>query len=216
MNESEGQKMNTQKEKKRLEKKEGIQLLTELLNEKKNLKSQEEIRSALEKKDYTAEQSSISRWLGEIAEKKGGCWGLKPRTQLEESLEIFKKKVSASGVFSSYLQNELKTALFKTQPFSNREIAEMMKQAFKDEILSIFCPNDEDIVVFFHNGFDDFGKEREESRFLEEIKKISTENGFDDSGKEREESRLSEKIKKISTKLNEWQTRKGDKTDCSE
>ena len=154
---------------------EGIPLLENLFEEKETWDSQDKIILALEDKGYKVSQTNVSRWLKRLGAKQNaeGEWVLGEDYAFMMKLRGLKENIVDSGVFSYSLSSaRLQTAVITTKRLQNHMIADQMKQIFEDEIICTFCPDEENIIVFYCRGKDDSGKVRKKSRFSLEIQEI--------------------------------------------
>jgi arginine repressor len=153
----------------------GLNILRTLFAERPKWDKQEDIMNAMVERGIDKVASAtLYRWLIEIGAKptmtKKGQWVLEKKDdsrdmRLLELENLFQQTRDDCPVF----KRAVKVAVLQTKLNFNRLIADKILDAFEDEVICAFCPNDIDIVIYYKIGKDENGKTREKSRLGEEI-----------------------------------------------
>jgi arginine repressor len=131
----------------REEVKEGI---LELFSEQDEFKTQKEIVNALLKKGIFTKQVMVSRVLEglELERNENGFWAWSEKGEYRQRLkalgELFEKIDGSPRLYS-----RVETVILRTEPNYNVLLAKQIADTFEDEVLSTFCPNETDIVIYY-------------------------------------------------------------------
>jgi len=103
-------------------------------------------------------QSTVSRYLKNIKAKRdeNGDWFLDKSNAFERNISVLQELFNESTANNSNFYGDLKIAAFKTLPYYNRRLAQKIEDTFTDEICCAFCPDDENVIVYFYDG-EEFG-----------------------------------------------------------
>ena len=143
-----------------------------LCEEHREFKTQGEIAKALEKNDCNLDdvkQVDVSRALSELKIEKrkykdGYRWYMDYNSSQEDEIEnlsdLFRRSKTLPNVFN------VDVLVVQTDPYCNTMIAQQIEKTFSDRVISTFCPNEVDIIIFYRTRKKDksFSKEIREIR----------------------------------------------------
>jgi arginine repressor len=165
---------------------EGLKILRELFAEKPKWDKQSDIMKEMADKGISAvSTATLYRWLIEIGAKptmtKKGQWVLEKKDSSHDlHLSILESIFQQTRDERPIFFRGVKVAVLQTKPNFNRLTADAIQDAFEDEVICVFCPDDINIVIYYKIGKDENGKTRKKSRLGEEIsalvRKIKQQN----------------------------------------
>jgi arginine repressor len=161
-------------------KKEGLGLLVGLFNDQKLWDKHQTIREALQKKGCEISLATVSRWLKALGAKNNdtGQWFLDQDHAHKENLKALRGLFDNTQVQDSDFSTRVRTAVLKTKRHYNLLIAEKIRQTFPKEVLSTFCPNEDDIIIYYRKlKKDDSGKELKSELEAEIRESCKTQKG---------------------------------------
>jgi arginine repressor len=160
------------------QKEEGMKILSELFTERPIWDKQDDIKDALVGKGVRSVSSAtLYRWLIEIGAKptlaKKGQWKMEKKDGArDEHLTALEDLLRQTADDPPLFNRAVKVAVLNTKAHYNHLIADAIFDAFKDEVICVFCPDDYNIVIYYKTGKDEKGKIREKSRLGEELSGI--------------------------------------------
>jgi arginine repressor len=124
--------------------------ILELFAEQEEYRSQQEIIDVLKKKGITASQVTVSRALKDlkIERNENGFWVLGRKGEYKQQLKALEGLFEKAGG-SPRLYSHVETVILRTEPNYNVLLAQQIEETFEYEVLSTFCPNETDIVIYY-------------------------------------------------------------------
>ena len=130
-------------------------------------RNQGDIIKALKKSGIVnVNQVDVSRTLAElnIRQRENGVWVMDYESSKADEIEklsnLFKRSKELPRIF------RVEVLVIRTDDYQNTMIAQQIKNAFPDRVITTFCPNEFDIIIFYRTGKKDksFSKEIREIR----------------------------------------------------
>jgi arginine repressor len=124
--------------------------ILELFGEQEEFKGQPEIVSALQEKGIITRQVMVSRVLKdlEIERNENGFWALSDKGEYKQRLQTLGELFEKAGG-TPRLYSRVETVILRTEPNYNVLLAKQIAETFEYEVLSTFCPNEMDIVIYY-------------------------------------------------------------------
>jgi arginine repressor len=141
---------------KTMNKSRGVDILVELFNEQSVWDTQTAIKNELMERGIEVHQATLSRWLKEIGvlrdPKNDFKWTRAKRSSYEKNLAKLKKLVDETRDKPARIWGSVDIAVMKTKEGYNWLMAKKIRETFTDEILSVFCPSDGEIIIYYRKG----------------------------------------------------------------
>lgn len=141
--------------------------LIDLCDERQEFRNQSDIAKELKKRGIdNVNQVDVSRTLAElnIRQRENGVWVMDYESSQADEIEklsnLFKRSKELPRIY------RVEVLVIQTDDYQNTMIAQQIKNAFPDRVITTFCPNEVDIVIFYRTGKKDksFSKEIREIR----------------------------------------------------
>lgn len=137
-----------------------------LCNEGRKFANQRAIIKALNEKGIDdVNQVDVSRTLAELnIRQRDGVWDMNCESSQADEIEklsnLFKRSKELPRIF------RVEVLVIQTDDYQNTMIAQQIKNAFPDRVITTFCPNEFDIIIFYRTRKKDksFSKELREIR----------------------------------------------------
>lgn len=124
--------------------------ILELFNEKEVWESQSAIIKRLALDDIHRSQSTVHRSLLRLgAEQTADGWNLNHAKVYQENLAELKEMMGNMAEKQPLFDVQISTAILRTKPNYNRVIAKKIQETFADDVLSVFCPNEVDVIIYY-------------------------------------------------------------------
>jgi arginine repressor len=132
--------------------------------QEEGFKGQPEIVAALKEKGINTPQVMVSRVLAELKIKRNenGFWALSEKDGFQQELEILEELFKKTGG-SPRLYSNIETVILRTKPNYNVLFSQQIADTFEDEVISTFCPNETDIVIYYKRRKKDFSTVEDEN-----------------------------------------------------
>ena len=137
-----------------------------LCDEGRKFANQRAIIKALNEKGIdNVNQVDVSRTLAELKiPQRDGVWVMEYESSQADEIEklsnLFKRSQELPRIF------RVEVLVVQTDPYCNTMIAQQIEKTFSERVISTFCPNEVDIIIFYRTGKKDksFSKEIREIR----------------------------------------------------
>lgn len=138
-----------------------------LCDERQEFRNQGDIIKALKKSGIdNVNQVDVSWTLAElnIRQRENGVWVMDYESSQADEIEklsnLFKRSKELPRIF------RVEVLVIQTDDYQNTMIAQQIKNAFPDRVITTFCPNEFDIIIFYRTRKKDksFSKELREIR----------------------------------------------------
>ncbi len=124
-----------------------------LCDEGRKFANQRAIIKALNEKGIdNVNQVDVSRTLSElnIRQRENGVWVMDYESSQADEIEklsnLFKRSKELPRIF------RVEVLVIQTDDYQNTMIAQQIKNAFPDRVITTFCPNEFDIIIFYRTG----------------------------------------------------------------
>jgi arginine repressor len=155
----------------------GQGILMEMFNEQPVWDTQTSIKEELEKRGVNVPQPTISRWLPEIGvtrDPQNGKWTRAKKNAYEGNLTRLKKLLEETKDKPPRIFGNVGVAVMTMKEGYSGLIARKIRETFAGEILSVFCPSDREIIIYYRDRKDENG-EKLKSRVLSDLRKLCRE-----------------------------------------
>ena len=138
-----------------------------LCEERQEFRNQRDIVKELKKRGIdNVNQVDVSRTLSElnIRQRENRVWVMDYESSQADEIgklsNLFKRSTELLRIF------RVEVLVVQTDPYCNTMIAQQIKKTFSDRVISTFCPNEVDIIIFYRTRKKDksFSKEIREIR----------------------------------------------------
>jgi arginine repressor len=122
-----------------------------LFAEQEEFSGQEVIIKALGERGVATTQAMVSRVLREDIEaerNENGFWALSDKGEYRQRLKMLEALFDKAGG-SPRLYSRVKVVVLRTETNYNVLLARQIADTFEDEVISTFCPNDTDVVIYY-------------------------------------------------------------------
>lgn len=123
-----------------------------LCDEGRKFANQRAIIKALNEKGIdNVNQVDVSRTLAELKiPQRDGVWVMEYESSQADEIEklssLFKRSQELPRIF------RVEVLVVQTDPYCNTMIAQQIEKTFSERVISTFCPNEVDIIIFYRTG----------------------------------------------------------------
>ncbi|GHV56697.1 hypothetical protein FACS1894216_20810 [Synergistales bacterium] len=155
----------------------GKAMLLELFNEQPIWNTQKDMVEELGRRGISVKQATVSRWLSEIGAERDAKidfrWTMAKIDTYKRNLKELAKLLNETrGNNCPLFRGNIGVAILKTKQSYNNLIAKKIRETFTDEVLSVFCPNDTDIIIYYRREKDEDGK-LQKSQLVRDLRRLS-------------------------------------------
>ena len=139
-------------------------------------RNQGDIIKALKKNGIdNVSQIDVSRTLAELnIIRKNGVWVMDYETlqtdEIKNLTDLFKRSKELPRIF------RVEVLVIQTDGYQNTMIAQQIKNAFPNRVITTLCPNDFDIIIFYRTGKNDKPLSKEIREIRNKVKKYREGN----------------------------------------
>ena len=139
-------------------------------------RNQGDIIKALKKNGIdNVSQIDVSRTLAELnIIRKNGVWVMDYETlqtdEIKNLTDLFKRSKELPRIF------RVEVLVIQTDDYQNTMIAQQIKNAFPNRVITTLCPNDFDIIIFYRTGKNDKPLSKEIREIRNKVKKYREGN----------------------------------------